>query len=134
MRVSREPRSTHPFGGWLSVLELRVGFLAAVGEEGPAALLLLGLADDPRGGRQGGQAAQEALVGLVGPGDGPVALPAVPAQRVKATVVAGAGVGVGLDRAAAVQLDPRPQVRPGPDTTYSALLQSLDIHAVSPDR
>ena len=86
---------------------------AAVGEERPAALLLVGLADRvARGGAEGGQAAQEAPVGLVRPGDGAVALPAVAAQRVEAAVVAGAGVGVGLDRAAAVQRRLRQQ-RPG---------------------
>ena len=44
-------------------------------------------------------AAQEAAVRLVRPRHRAVALPAVAAQRVEAAVVAGAGVGVGLDGA-----------------------------------
>ena len=55
------------------------------------------LADLAGGAGEGGQAAQEALVGLVRPGNRAVALPAVAPQRVQAAVVAGAGVGVGVD-------------------------------------
>src|SRR6202035_101278 len=53
---------------------------AAVGQEHLAALSLVLLADGVGGDGQGGQRAQEALVGLMLPGHGPVALPAGPAQ------------------------------------------------------
>src|ERR1700730_17011476 len=60
-------------------LERLVGFLAAVRQERPAALLLIHLTNLACGSRQGRQAAEEAPVGLVGPRDRAVALPAVAA-------------------------------------------------------
>ena len=54
------------------------------------------------------QRAQEALVRLVRPRDRPVSLPAGAAQRVEPAVVAGARVGVGLDRRGRRPARPRP--------------------------
>src|ERR1700759_3133262 len=70
---------------------------AAVGQEELAADGFLFLVDGVGRLGQHGQRAQEALVGLVLPRDRAVAAPAGPAELVQATVVAGAGVGVGGD-------------------------------------
>src|SRR5512140_1634859 len=53
---------------------------AGVRQEDLAALFLLGLADGPGGPAERVQRAEETTVGLVFPGDRPVALPAGPAQ------------------------------------------------------
>src|SRR3569833_360109 len=73
------------------------GRRAAVPQERPAAVGLLLVAD--RGGRAGErvQRTQEAAVGLVLPRDRAVALPSGAAQLVEPAVVAGTGVGVGLE-------------------------------------
>ncbi len=71
----------------------------AVAEELGAAGGLVGLADLVGGPGEHVEAAQEAPVGLVRPRHRAVPLPAVAAQLVQAAVVAGAGVGVGGDRA-----------------------------------
>ena len=75
----------------------------AVGEERPAPLVLGLLADRSGGPGEGGQGAQEALVGLVRPRDRPLAAPAGAAQRVQPAVVADPRVGVALDRAAGLE-------------------------------
>src|SRR3954465_6906212 len=70
----------------------------AVAQQLGAARLLVDLTDRLGGLRQHRHAAQEPAVGLVRPRHRAEALPPVAAQRVQAAVVAGAGVGVGLDR------------------------------------
>ena len=67
---------------------------AAVAQELSAALGLGGLADAVGRPGKSSQRSQEAAVGLVLPGDGAVALPAVSTQQVEAAVVADPGVGV----------------------------------------
>src|SRR4051812_3100395 len=78
----------------------------AVAQQLDAAFLLLGLADRLGRLRQRGDAPQETAVGLVRPRHGAEALPAVAAQRVQPSVVAGAGVGIGLDRGGQAPLGP----------------------------
>src|SRR5215217_98766 len=79
--------------------QLRHGGRAGVGEERPAALRLLVLADPAGREAQRVQRPQETAVRLVLPGDRAVPLPAVAAQGVQSPVVAGPGVRVALDRA-----------------------------------
>src|SRR3712207_8877133 len=100
LMIRRPPRSTlFPYTTLfrISVGSLRRQGRVAVAQQLGAALLLVGLADRLRGSGQRGEAAEEATVGLVRPRHRAVALPAVATQRVQAAVVAGAGVGVGLD-------------------------------------